>query len=91
MENSNEILRKNYDNDLVEVWQKFTLIPKPDLHGKTLMCSYIQVTLSDSIMNICTSDQSIIRKTRLENLCLKVPLMLRYWFTTLLLSMTGLQ
>ena len=91
MENSNEISRKDYANDLVEVWQKFTLIPKPDLHGKTLNCSYIQVWLSYSIMNIWTSAYSIIRKTRLGKLCFKVPLMLRYWFTTSLQSMTGLQ
>ena len=50
MENSNEVIRKDYDNDLIEAWQNFTLIPKPDLHGKTLNCSYVQVTL---ILNIC--------------------------------------
>ena len=50
VENSNEILRKDYENDMVEVWQKFTLTPKPDLHGKTLNCSYVQVTQSDSTM-----------------------------------------
>ena len=50
VENPNEILRKDYENDMVEVWQKFTLTPKPDLHGKTLNCSYVQVTQSDSTM-----------------------------------------
>ena len=64
VENSNEILRKDYDNDLVEVWQKFTLIPKPDLDGKTLNCSYVQVKLT--LTNFCVSDHSITtRKTRL--------------------------
>ena len=58
MENSNEILRKDYENDLIEVWQKFTLTPKPDLHGKILNCSYIQVILLDSTLNISTSDSS---------------------------------
>ena len=48
VENSNEILRKDYENDMIEVWQKFTLTPNPDLHGKTLNCSYVQVTQSDS-------------------------------------------
>ena len=43
VENSNEILRKDYENGMIEVWQKFTLIPKPDLHEKTLNCSYVQV------------------------------------------------
>ena len=91
VENSNEIFRKDYENDMIEVWQKFTLTPKPDLHGKTLNCSYIQVTQSDSTMNISTSDHPIIRETRLEKLCFKVPLMWRYWFTTSLLFKTGLQ
>ena len=88
VENSNEIMRKEYEHDLIEVWQKFTLIPKPDLHGKTLNCSYIQVKLH--FTDICTSDHPILRKTRLEKLCFKVPLMSRYWFTTSLLSMTAL-
>ena len=90
VENSNEILRKDYDNDLVEVWQKFTLIPKPDLDGKTLNCSYVQVKLT--LTNFCVSDHSITtRKTRLAKFCFKVLQMLRYWFTTSLQSMTGLQ
>ena len=77
MENSNEILRKDYANDMIEVWQKFTLIPKPDLHGKTLNCSYVQVTQSDFAVNFCTCDPLIIRKIIREKLCFKVQMKLR--------------
>ena len=46
VENPNPVERKEDGRGLLEAWQAFKLSPRPKLHGNTLTCNYIQVTLT---------------------------------------------